>query len=391
MYLMFEAVNHIYIHIPFCEAKCRYCDFNSYAGKSKLIPGYVDALVNEIEVRSRDREISPPETIYFGGGTPSLLDAGDVERILGACGKHFGMKAQAEITLEANPGAIDKRKLLDFRAAGINRLSLGVQSFDDAMLKVLGRIHKAEQAEESYVVAGEAGFQNVNLDLMYALPGQSLERWRSDLDRAVALSPEHLSLYCLTLEEKTPLEREISSGKLAAPDPELAADMYQLAEQRLEEGGYDHYEISNWAKGGYPSRHNLACWHNLPYLGFGAGAHSYADGRRSWNVDQPDEYMERVSGMVMAEGLGPAVEESEVIDRSLEIAETMILGLRLIHGLRLDSFARRFKIDVMHVYGRQVGELTDLGLLEVTEEVLCLTPRGRLLGNEVFSRFLPSG
>lgn len=389
---MNKAISHLYIHIPFCRAKCRYCDFNSYAGMAHLIPEYVNALIREMELRAAACNPARVETIYFGGGTPSLLMVNDVARSLMTCQRHFGRAPDVEITLEANPGTVTKEHLVGLHEAGINRLSLGAQSFNEAALKLLGRIHSAAQAQEAYGMAREAGFDNVNLDLIYGLPRQSLEEWDTDLTLALRLQPEHLSLYCLTIEEKTPLGQSVARGEITPPDPDLAAEMYVLAEERLEAAGYEHYEISNWAKHGRRCRHNVACWRNEPYLGFGAGAHSYSGGFRYSNVLEPLEYIKRVArGVEKGEGacLGPAVDQVEPIGRDLEMAETMILGLRLVEGVDLKEFALRFGVEVVDIYRAQIEELEYQGLLQCSESTLSLTRRGRLLGNEVFSRFLP--
>ncbi|MBI2909762.1 MAG: radical SAM family heme chaperone HemW [Chloroflexi bacterium] len=384
------ASAHIYVHIPFCRSKCGYCDFNSYSGLSQLIPDYVAALVEEMAFRAPAEPVKI-ETVYFGGGTPSLLEPEDVGCVLEACRREFGMAPHAEVTLEANPGTISPGLLAQLREAGVNRLSLGVQSFDDRALKLLGRIHSGEKARGAFLMTRQAGFANVNLDLMYGLPRQTLPTWESDLARALELQPEHLSLYCLTIEDDTRLGRSVAKGDVPFPDPDLAADMYLLAEDRLEAAGYEHYEISNWARPGMACRHNLSCWRNEPYLGFGAGAHSCASGFRFSNVMRPEEYIARLRAPAASgdyAGLGPAVDKAEAIDRDLEMAETMILGLRLTAGVSLGAFAERYGVDAVKMYDAHVTELTRLGLLERASRSLRLTRRGRLLGNEVFSRFL---
>lgn len=271
----------IYIHIPFCRRRCAYCDFASTAGLEALIPAYVDALAREIA--AQDRATVP--TIYLGGGTPSLLTPAQVQAILDACRAAFDVDPAAEITMEANPGTVDAAYLPALRAAGVNRLSLGVQSFADGELALLGRIHTAAQAVAAYDNARAAGFANVSLDLVYGLPGQTLADWSRSLDRAVALCPDHLSLYALEVHGDTPLGRRIAAGDLPAPDDDLAADMYELAEDRLAVAGFMHYELSNWATGNDAAcRHNLTYWRNEPYRGLGAAAHSWIDGERRWNV-----------------------------------------------------------------------------------------------------------
>jgi oxygen-independent coproporphyrinogen-3 oxidase len=354
--------------------------------------------------------------LYFGGGTPSLLSLAQVDHILSAIRRTFALAEDAEITLEANPGTVDLAYLQGLRALGVNRLSLGVQSFDEATLRLLGRIHTVAEAVAAYRLARAAGFANVNLDLIiYGLPGQTLAQWRATLAQAVALAPDHLSLYALTLEHDVPLARRIARGELPPLDDDDAAAMYELAEEMLAAASYVHYEISNWTSSRFQvpgftlnkepgtwnvelaCRHNLIYWRNQPYLGFGAGAHSSwpagalpSPGRRGvgvrWrNVLHPAEYIAHMQR-------GEAIAE-EVQDLALPavMAETMILGLRLVQeGVRLADFQQRFGRDVREVYGAQLAELRQLGLLETDDEAVRLTPRGRLLGNEVFQRFLPS-
>ena len=372
----------LYIHIPFCRSKCVYCDFNSYAGLEHLHQPYLEALA--LEIARAGRELSSPAvaTIYLGGGTPTVLSLEGLGRILQACREAFAVDEEAEVTSEANPGTIDLGYLEGLLGLGVGRLSLGVQSLQDEELGLLGRIHTASEAQACYRMARRAGFRNINLDLIYGLPGQTMESWEYTLREALAWEPEHLSLYSLSLEPGTPLEAEVAQGWLPRPDEDLAAEMYLLAEGLLEEAGYDHYEISNWALPGYQCRHNLTYWHNQDYLGFGAGAHSRLPGRRYWNLRPPEEYIRRLlSG-------GSAVEGQEAIDGSLEMAETMILGLRLVEGVCFREFKARFGRDPTELYGNEIRELVNLGLLEADGSGIRLTQRGRLLGNEVFERFL---
>ncbi len=364
-----------YVHIPFCRAKCAYCDFNSYAGLESLFGDYVLALGREIQLVAGKLQLAA-DSIYLGGGTPTVLPATLLAAVLQACGP------ADEITVEANPGTLIPAYLTHLLHQGVNRLSLGVQSFDDDLLHLLGRIHTADQARDNYRLARQAGFDNLNLDFIYALPGQTLHGWRKTLKEALALEPEHLSLYALALKEDTPLAARLACGELPPLDDDLAADMYLLAEEMLEAAGYLHYEISNWAKAGQWCKHNLKYWRNEPYLGFGAGAHSCFGGKRWANVIGPEEYLAR-----LAEGQSP-IANTEEIDRGLEMAETMILGLRLLEGMSFDDFRRRFDCDLEAVYGEALAELQEIGLLENDGSGVRLTGRGRLLGNEVFEKFL---
>lgn len=374
----------LFIFIPFCKIKCTYCDFNAYANMARVMEPYADAAACEIQsVAVRSGVKSSAKSIYFGGGTPSLVPVAHIEKIIRACTESFSLNARAEITLEANPGTVDLDKLRAFRSLGINRLSLGVQSFDNATVRRLNRGHTVQDALETYDLARRAGFDNLNLDFIYGLPLQTLAQWRDTLERALALAPEHLSLYALKVEQGTGLEYQIGHGKFPHPDDDLAADMYIMAEEMLAASGYAHYEISNWARPGLDSRHNLTYWHDEPYLGFGAGAHSSFAGKRYWNVLSPLEYIGRIE---RGEGV---VEGSEEIGRELEMAETMILGLRLVEGISFERFEKRFGEDAHAKYSAVLTEVHALGLVELDDRGVRLTPRGRLLSNEVFWRFLP--
>ena len=373
----------VYVHIPFCMKKCSYCAFNSYADLHHLQRTYVDALVEEIAQSARESEPMRALSLYLGGGTPTVLSSELLARTLKVCADHCHPVDGVEITIETNPGTVDAAQLSSLKALGVNRLSLGVQTFDERLLALLGRVHSAEEAEEAYHLARGAGLENINLDFIYGLPTQDLRRWEMDLSKAIDLRPEHLSLYCLSVETDTTLARRISGGELPSPDPDLAATMYELAEARLAKAVYVHYEISNWALSGRECQHNMIYWRNQPYVGMGAGAHSF-DGRfRYYNVLSPEEYIRRVEA-----GQDPAVERSE-IDRLTQMSETMIMGLRLDRGISFEAFEERFNLSLVEVYGAQIRELIEMGLLDANGSSLHLTARGRLLGNEVFERFLP--
>jgi oxygen-independent coproporphyrinogen-3 oxidase len=394
-----DAVS-LYIHIPFCRAKCAYCDFNSYPGLDHLFEKYVRALQREMRWVKSAQQIGATvpcrrgrplkvNTICLGGGTPTVLPLAFLGEILDACYGHFIMAEGTEIIVEANPGTVDRTYLAGLLEMGVNRLSLGVQSFHDDELRLLGRIHTAAQAVATYHLIRRVGFGNVNLDLIYGLPRQTLGSWQGTLQQAIHLQPDHLSLYCLSVEEDTPLGQRIAQGELPVPDPDLAAEMYTLAEETLDRAGYVHYEISNWAQPGHQCRHNLTYWRNQSYLGLGAGAHSYFDKKRWHNVLSPEEYITRLE-VDLQGSFPPSAKEVEEIDKALEMAETMILGLRLVHeGVGLTDFRERFGRELMDVYGREIREMEQAGLLEVDGERVRLTARGRLLGNEVFQQFLP--
>ncbi|UCH86169.1 MAG: radical SAM family heme chaperone HemW [Dehalococcoidia bacterium] len=390
----------LYVHIPFCRSKCSYCDFNSYAGLESLIEPYVGALLAEMALWREATQHMDVATAFLGGGTPSVLPLTEVERIMTALRQHFLLTDDAEVSFEANPGTVDRAYLQALRSLGVNRLSLGVQSFHADELATLGRIHTAAEAREAFDTARRAGFDNVNLDLIYGLPRQTMAAWQDTLREAVALRPDHLSLYALTLEEGTPLADDVAHGRLPPPDTDLTADMYLWAGDALAAAGYQHYEISNWALPNRQCRHNLAYWLNEPYLGLGAGAHSCFGGFRFANVKDPHRYVPLVEESALgdgrpAEGLPPFlaglrhIASTEQMTAARAMAETVVLGLRLTDGLPLKEFRRRFGQELISVYGAQVQELEAVGLLEQADGCLRLTASARLLGNEVFQRFLP--
>ena len=284
----------LYLHIPFCRTKCPYCDFNTYAGILPLLPSYLEAL--QTEVRLWGQRLGAPEvvSVFLGGGTPSLLQPGQMDRLLGVIREAFRLREDAEVSAEVNPDDVTVERIEGFLSSGVNRVSMGVQSLDRGLLEVLGRRHDDKGAIRAFRAIREAGCANVSVDLMYGLPYQTLEQWDSTLQGVLDLGPDHVSAYCLTLEEGTPMEHKARLGLLPEPDPDLAAEMYGRAEERLGSAGYDCYEISNWARPGRECRHNLVYWRNQPYLGVGPGAHSFLGGHRFRVVDSPAEYIARV-------------------------------------------------------------------------------------------------
>jgi oxygen-independent coproporphyrinogen-3 oxidase len=401
-------MHSLYLHIPFCHRRCAYCDFNTYAGQAALLPAYVDALCNEIRaVATSASERLSVHTIFFGGGTPSLLSAEQFKAILQTIHNHFVL-SDVELSLEANPGTLTFGFLRDLRALGFNRLSLGVQSAHPDELYQLERIHNFFDVIESVKWARQAGFDNLNLDLIFGLPEQSLDRWQATVKLALGLRPEHLSLYALTLEHGTPFGRWSARGLLPSPDPDLAADMYEWAGEFLVAEGYLQYEISNWAKPGCQCRHNLQYWRNQPYLGFGAGAHGCAAGMRYSNVLRIKTYIERLTSpfSLLTFPISPATVNHQHITPKTEMQETMITGLRLTQeGVSAEGFRARFGVELREVFGKEIDELVSLGLLEKAvlsphppfpereggrrgDRSLRLTRRGRLLGNQVFMRFV---
>jgi oxygen-independent coproporphyrinogen-3 oxidase len=325
------------------------------------------------------------DSIYFGGGTPSLLGAGQVKCLIELAVELFGLNPECEITLEANPGTVDKDKLAAFRDSGINRLSLGIQSFDDNLLHCLGRIHTADQARQAVQDARTAGFTNLGIDLMHSLPSQNIKEWQTDLEQAIQLSPEHLSIYGLTVEEGTPFFQRYPCDSPERADDDLSADMFEMADDLLTAAGYEHYEIANYARPGFRSRHNSGYWRRDGYLGLGVGAHSFlkdGHGVRFSNAGTLQEY-----GEALADGRLPSCDR-QLLSRDDVLEEYMFLGLRLADGVSLVAFEQEFGSVCRDVYGRVIDELVECGLLLCDETYLRLTRRGMLLSNQVFSRFL---
>jgi oxygen-independent coproporphyrinogen III oxidase len=391
----------LYLHIPFCAVRCHYCDFNTYAGLDGLFERYAAALIREIRAAGAARGRPTARTIFIGGGTPTVLPSDLLAQILAACREAFDITSDAEITSEANPGTVDQERFSALRAMGVNRLSMGVQSFDDEELRWLGRIHGAAEAETAFTAARSAGFTNINLDFIFGLPDQRPETWAHTLTRAVELGPEHLSLYSLIVEHGTPLADQVRRGLISEPDDDLAADMYEAASESLAPAGYAQYEISNWTKDEGPKteegeasfvlrppsfvcHHNLIYWRREPYLGFGAGAHSFEPERRWWHVRPVPEYIRRVESGVSPEA------GSEIIGRQTAMGEAMMLGLRLTEeGMPDARFAAQFGETLEGVFGHQIARLANRGLLERLSDRVRLTAQGRLLGNQVFAAFLP--
>jgi len=384
----------LYVHIPFCAARCGYCDFNTYAGQEAMIPQYVAALRAEMRLWAPVVSERSVDTVFFGGGTPSLVPLGELEGVFETMREAFDLRPEAEVTLEANPGTVSPEYLRGLRTLGVNRISLGAQSFEHADLRRLGRIHSVADVERNVAAARAAGFDNLNLDLIFGLPGQTMASWKRSLEKALLLVPEHLSLYALTVEEGTPLARDVARGRTPAPDPDLQADMYLWAAERLEDTGYQQYEISNWALPGRRCRHNVRYWENRDWLGLGAGAHSHLDGARFSVERRPARYIAAVEAAGAAAGDGLArmrqVVWIERPDRATAMADTITLGLRLVEGVDLAVFQRRFTVDARGEFAGAIERGVADGLLEVTEDRLRLTRCGRLLANEALVRFLPA-
>jgi oxygen-independent coproporphyrinogen-3 oxidase len=386
----------LYVHIPFCTAKCGYCDFNSYARQEHLIPAYGETLLREAQLWRSAAAGRPVATVFFGGGTPSLMPLEEMRRLMEGLRASFDVATDAEVSLEANPGSIDEPYLRGLLDLGFNRLSLGVQSFHDDELRALDRLHSAEDARRAVRAARAAGFSNVNLDLIFGLPEQPMERWGRSVEEALAFAPEHLSLYALTVEEGTPLARNVARGRTPAPDPDAQADQYEWTQERLKRAGYEHYEISNWARPGCRCRHNLTYWECREYLGLGAGAHSYLNGVRFAAAKLPAQYQALVEESWCEAGEGGAtpmrqVVSGETITPELAMADALILGLRLVEGVSVEGYRGRFGVDALEAFGDALAEPFAWGLLETRDGRLRLTQRGRLLSNEVFVLLLPDG
>jgi len=385
----------LYLHIPFCTAKCGYCDFNSHAGHDHLIPSYSQAIVREAQLWRSATAGRPVTTVFFGGGTPSLLPLDELALMMDGLRDAFDIAPDAEVTLEANPGSLDEPYLRGLLGLGLNRLSIGVQSFHDDELRALDRLHSAEEARQAFRAARAAGFQNVNLDLIFGLPEQPMERWRATVEEALLLGPEHLSLYALTVEEGTPLARDVARGRTPAPDPDAQADQYEWTRGRLARAGYEHYEISNWALPGYRCLHNLTYWECREYLGLGAGAHSYLNGVRFAGAASPGQYLALIEQSWQeaqsSDGSTPMrqVVSGETVTPELAMSDALILGLRLVEGVSLSGFRERFRTEAMEMFGDQLAEPLEFGLLELADGRLRLTDHGRLVSNEVFVRLLP--
>lgn len=396
----------LYIHIPFCARKCPYCDFNTYAGLEGLHEAFVVALCREIGLGAALHGGRPVDSVFVGGGTPTVLSGTQLARILGALRSGFRLLPGCEITVEANPGTTDQDRFAQLADLGVNRLSLGAQSFQEEELRFLGRIHGVAELAAAVDAARAAGLQRINLDLIFGLPGQERAAWHRSLAAALALEPDHLSLYSLIVEPETPLAQWVASGRVAAPDDDAAADLYLDAQERLAAAGFLQYEISNWTRHGASdapvgawssppgaSRHNLRYWRNEDYLGFGPGAHGCLhrpagpgvghQARRWWNLKSVPEYIRRL-------GAGDPVEDaSETLEGPQAMGESMMLGLRLIReGLSWSAFQALHGVDAREAYAAVLRELDGWGMVEQSASALRLSAKGIPLGNQVFSRFL---
>lgn len=376
----------LYLHFPFCLQKCRYCSFNSlplpHDDQGKLAESYIQALEMEILLYAAKDNKLELSSIYCGGGTPTVFSVDSLCRVLSRCRSCFWLSDNVEITVEANPGTVTLEKLKDLRKAGVNRLSLGAQSFHTGELELLGRTHNVTEIGEAYEAARAAGFDNINLDLIYALPGQKLVSWEYNLERALRFSPEHLSIYGLSLDEGTPLAKDIESGRIIACSEEMQVAMWEETSRQVAAAGYVRYEISNYAKPGRECRHNITYWKNTPYLGLGAGAQGYYKKVRYANETDLQIYIEKVCS-----GEPPRVFEEHQSFKD-ECIDTIIMGLRLTKGLSRKGFQQRFGHPFENFYKKELSFMVAEGLMGVSEETIYLTDRGRLLANYVLSHFV---
>ena len=375
----------LYVHLPFCRQKCFYCDFPSYAGQEGRMAVYVEALLGELAREGAPLRAAwgPPRTVYLGGGTPTALPPALMERLLAGLREFLAAAPDAlEFTCECNPGTVDAAYLSLLRAGGVNRLSLGVQTFDDALLRRIGRIHTAAQARAAVRQARAAGFRNLSLDLMYGLPGQTLAGLEMSVQQAFALAPQHISIYGLQVEEGTAFARAQAAGRLALPSDEESEAMYDYMTAALPAAGYARYEISNFARPGFESRHNLGYWQDVPYLGVGAAAHSYLDGQRYENPRGIEEYLAALRES------GRARREEEPLTRATSMEEFAFLALRTARGIDRARFAARFGCELASVYADAIARMRARGFLEEDAQGVRLTPLGMKYGNWVFEAFL---
>ena len=383
----------IYVHIPFCKHKCYYCDFISYANKESLVERYINVLIREItDVATGNRldyengidELFNVNTIYIGGGTPSFIESKYIVNIISTIKEYFKINENAEITLEVNPGTVNENKLKDYFNAGVNRLSIGLQATNDSLLKEIGRIHTYEEFLNTYKLARKIGFKNINADLMIGLPKQTIEDVEKAVNDLIKLGLEHISVYSLILEEGTVLEEQIRSGKLKLPEDEEEREMYWKVKSILEANGYIHYEISNFAKKGYESQHNLDCWRQKEYVGFGVAAHSYTNDVRYSNIENLEEYIENYENDKLEE----TFIFNEKLTHNMKVKEYMMLGLRKLKGVSIQEFKEKFAANPIYVFKNELEKLVNEDLLEIDGDYIRLTKRGLDLANLVWEEFV---
>lgn len=380
----------IYIHIPFCKQKCYYCDFISFSKKDEKVEQYVECLKKEIIANKGKAKNYKINTIYIGGGTPSYIDSKKIVSILKTIQENYIVERDAEITIEINPGTVNKEKLEDYKEAGINRISIGLQSTNNTVLKTIGRIHTYEQFLETYNLARSLNFSNINVDLMLALPNQTEEILIESLQKIITLNPEHISLYSLILEENTTLWELVEQQKVQLPDEETERKMYWQTKQILEQNGYIHYEISNFSKTQKQSKHNLNCWHQKQYLGFGLSAHSYYNKTRYSNTQNLKQYIEfwkdNVGAGLVSAPTTQTIHEAQTIED--EQKEFMLLGLRKIQGVLISDFKAKFIQNPIYIFRKELDKLVGQELIEVHVDNIKLTPKGLDFANKVWEEFI---
>lgn len=374
----------LYIHVPFCIKKCNYCDFVSYPHEVELAGAYVQALEKEMffHASRMTKQQRILKSVYIGGGTPSCLSGDLLSIILKNCRKHFRFSPDAEITVECNPGTVDTEKFYELGNSGVNRISMGVQAYQSHMLSILGRVHNWQDVVKAVKSCREAGINNLSLDLIFGIPGQTMGDWRESLSNIIALAPEHISAYNLKIEADTPLHREVASGRLIPCDEDLEVEMFRYAIEFLYNNGYKHYEISNFAQPGRESRHNLTYWLNEDYLGLGPAAHSMINGSRFSNLESVELYIRRLKNW------DSVIDATSRLTREEHISETVFLRLRLMEGLDMEQFEHRYGLNFGEYYSKQLEKLTGLGLVEINGKNLRLTESGLFLANEVFAEFI---
>ena len=365
----------VYIHIPFCVKKCDYCDFISYCDKQNLVEEYIKKIKEEINIELNKMEYKI-KTIYIGGGTPSSIDSKFIVEILNVIKEKYSLE-DVEVTIEVNPGTITKQKLLDYKLVGINRVSIGLQETNNELLKKIGRIHTYDEFLEIYNLARQVGFKNINVDLMIGLPNQSISDIKDSLNKITNLNPEHISVYSLILEEGTKLYKKYEENKIELPDEELERNMYWYVKNTLENNGYTHYEISNFSKEGYESKHNISCWRQEEYIGFGVNAHSYIDGIRYSNKESIEEYIKNFDKTVH--------EKQNIEDMQKEY---MLLGLRKIEGISVQEFKNKFGDNPIFLFRNELSKLVEEDLIEVDGDIIKLTNKGLDLANQVWQEFI---
>ena len=373
----------IYIHIPFCKRKCHYCDFISFSGKQKLIEKYINSLKQEIIKCKIDKEEYLVETIYFGGGTPSFIESKYIIDILEAIRNKFKVLKDAEMTIEINPGTVEEQKLKAYYNAGINRISFGLQSTKSELLKLVGRIHSYSSFLDAYNLARKVGFKNINVDLMIGLPVQTIQDIKKDLERIIELNPEHISVYSLIVEEGTVIEEKIRNKELYLPSEELERKMYWKVKEKLEKNGYIHYEISNFAKKGLESKHNLSCWNQEEYIGFGLAAHSYINNTRYSNTENLEDYIVGADDPAR-----PQKTTHEIQTKEDKMKEYMLLALRKIDGVKISEFKNKFVDNPIYLYRESLSKLVLQDLIEIDIDNIKLTKKGIDLANLVWEEFV---